>query len=124
MNCLNIIPKTINNYWIVWILFQKLWYKFTLRAICCHLYIAYGNKQCPSKIKYSDILLDLNSHHKPVKQIKNEINVKSLIPFDIVLQTQQKIENDFLSYQSGKSKQDVLFISLHSLIPVIRDELK
>ena len=54
----------------------------------------------------------------------NKSEEKSFIPFDIVLQTRQKLEDDFLSNKSCKSNQDLLFISLYGLIPVMRDELK
>jgi hypothetical protein len=60
--------------------------------------------------------LDLNAHHKTDETEKklNKSEEKSFIPFDIVLQTRQKLENDFLSSQSYKSNQDLLLISLLS----------
>ena len=54
----------------------------------------------------------------------NKSEEKSFIPFDIELQTRQKLEDDFLSNKSYKTNQDLLLISLYSLIPVMRDELK
>jgi len=56
--------------------------------------------------------------------LPNKSEEKPFIPFDIVLQTRQKLEYDFLSNKSYKSNQDLLLISLYSLIPVMRDELK
>ena len=95
-------------------------------AICRIFYIAYGNKQYPLYQKYSDILLDLNAEHKmdETDQKLNKREEKTFISFEIVLQTRQKLEDDFLSNKSYKSNQDLLLISIYSLIPVLRDELK
>ena len=57
-------------------------------------------------------------------QKSNPIEEKSFVPFEIVMETQQKLEKEFFSNKSYKSNQDLLLISLYSLIPVMRDELK
>ncbi len=95
-------------------------------AICRIFYIAYDTKQYELYNKYSDILLDLNAEHKmdETDQKLNPIEEKSFVPFEIVMETQQKLENEFTSNKSYKSNQDLLLISLYSLIPVMRDELK
>jgi hypothetical protein len=54
----------------------------------------------------------------------NKNEEKSFVPFEIVLQVQQKLEKEFEANQSYKTNQDLLLISLYSLIPVMRDELK
>jgi len=54
----------------------------------------------------------------------NKNEEKSFVPFDIVLQVQQKLEKEFEANQLYKTNQDLLLISLYSLIPVMRDELK
>jgi DNA polymerase IIIc chi subunit len=95
-------------------------------AICRIFYIAYYTKQYELYNKYSDILLDLNAEHKmdETDQKLNPIEEKSFVPFEIVMETQQKLENEFTSNKSYKSNQDLLLISLYSLIPIMRDELK
>lgn len=95
-------------------------------AICRIIRIAYNTKQYLLYQKYSDILLDLNAEHKmdEADQKLNKNEEKSFVPFDVVLQVQQKLEKEFEANQLYKTNQDLLLISLYSLIPVMRDELK
>ena len=95
-------------------------------AICRIFYIAYQTKQYPLYQKYSELLQDLNAMHKQDEgnQKLNKNEEKSFVPFDVVLQVQQKLEKEFETNQSYKTNQDLLLISLYSLIPVMRDELK
>ena len=95
-------------------------------AICRIIRIAYNTKQYLLYQKYSDILLDLNANHKidEKDQKLNKNEEKSFVPFEIVLEVQKKLENEFLSNKSYKTNQDLLLLSLYSLIPVMRDELK
>ena len=95
-------------------------------AICRIIRIAYDTKQYLLYQKYSDILLDLNIDHKmdEANQKLNKNEEKSFIPFEVVFEVQQKLEKEFEANQSYKTNQDLLLISLYSLIPVMRDELK
>lgn len=95
-------------------------------AICRIIRIAYDTKQYPLYEKYSDILLDLNAMHKmdETDQKLNKNEEKTFVSFDIVLQVQNNLEIEFQKSKSYKSNQDLLLISLYSLIPVMRDELK
>lgn len=95
-------------------------------AICRIFYIAYQTKQYPLYQKYSELLQDLNAMHKQDEghQKLNKNEEKSFVPFEIILQTQQKLENEFISNPTYKNNQDLLLVSLYSLIPVMRDELK
>lgn len=95
-------------------------------AICRIIRIAYDTKEYLLYQKYSDILLDLNAEHKmdETDQKINKNEEKSFVPFEIVLQVQQKLEKEFEANQSYKTNQDLLLLSLYSLIPVLRDEIK
>ena len=70
--------------------------------------------------------MDLNAEHtmNETDQKLNKNEEKSFVPFEIVLQVQQKLEKEFEANQSYKTNQDLLLLSLYSLIPVMRDELK
>ena len=95
-------------------------------AICRIIRIAYDTKQYLLYEKYSDILLDLNAEHtmNETDQKLNKREEKSFVPFEIVLEVQQKLEKEFEANPSYKTNQDLLLLSLYSLIPVMRDELK
>ena len=44
--------------------------------------------------------------------------------FEIVLETQKKLEETFILNPTYQNNQDLLLLSLYSLIPTLRDELK
>jgi hypothetical protein len=48
----------------------------------------------------------------------------SYVPFEIVLETQRKLEETFISNPTYQNNQDLLLLSLYSLIPIERDEVK
>jgi hypothetical protein len=95
-------------------------------AICRIFRIAYDTKTYPLYNLYSDVLLDLNADAK-MDEDKGELNKTeemSYIPFEIVLETQKKLEETFISNPTYQNNQDLLLLSLYSLIPTLRDELK
>ena len=95
-------------------------------AICRIFRIAYDTKNYPLYNLYSDILLDLNADAK-LDEDKGELNKTeemSYIPFEIVLETQKKLEEKFISNPTYQNNQDLLLLSLYSLIPIERDEVK
>ena len=95
-------------------------------AICRIFRIAYDTKNYPLYQKYSEILLDLNASAKmdEAEQKLNKNEEKSFVHFEIVLETQKKLEEEFKKHPNYQNNQDLLLVSLYSLIPTQRDELK
>ena len=95
-------------------------------------YIAYETKQYELYKKYSAIVFDLRDYFK-LDENKQELNPreeKAFVPFEIVLATQKKMAQLFNDLKNKKNKeayklnQDLLLVSLFSLIPPNRDEIK
>lgn len=95
-------------------------------AICRIFRIAYDTKNYPLYQKYSDILLDLNAASKmdEAEQKLNKTEEKSFINFEIVLDIRNKLEEEFNKNPTYLNNQDLLLLSVYSLIPTQRDELK
>lgn len=95
-------------------------------------YIAYENKQYELYKKYSAIVFDLRDYFK-LDENKQELNPreeKAFIPFEVILAKQQQMAHQFNGLKNKttndayKLNQDLLLVSLYSLIPPNRDEIK
>lgn len=95
-------------------------------AICRIFKIAYETKNYPLYQKYSEILLDLNASAK-MDEADQKLNIneeKTFINFSVVLETQKKLNQEFIKNPTYQKNQDLLLLSIYSLIPTLRDELK
>jgi hypothetical protein len=54
----------------------------------------------------------------------NEWEEKAFVPFEIILQKQKDLEDEFKTKRTYNINQDLLLVSLYSLIPIERDEIK
>lgn len=98
------------------------------------MYLALGSKQHALYLKYAYILKDLVSSSKSL-EAENDFNEVELarggyIPWEIVLEKQKELEQKFNQIKNKKTKegyalnQDLLLLSLYSLIPPLRNEPK
>jgi hypothetical protein len=105
-------------------------------AILRIFYIAYGNNNTSKEYdlykKISLIMTNLQHHHlkDEMKNKLNEREAKAFVSFNIILGKQEQINNDFNSLkdkttsEAYKLNQDLLLVSLYSIGPILRDEVK
>jgi hypothetical protein len=105
--------------------------KTNINVLCRIIGLSY-NKQYPLYIKYTTILLDLGKviDENEGKNALNDNEKGRFIDWNIVLREQKIIESKFNALQNKLSKdaydlnQDLLLISLYTLIPPLRAEIK
>ena len=88
-------------------------------------YIAYGNKKYDLYQKYSIMMLDLLFSFKQDEdeQVLNKNEEERFIPFEVVINFQKTLLEQYTSNPTYKNNQDLLLISLYRWLPE-RDELK
>ena len=88
-------------------------------------YIAYETKKYDLYQKYSILMLDLLFSFKDDEdnQILNENEKKRFIPFEVVIEFQKSLLDQYKSNPTYKNNQDLLLVSLDRWLPE-RDELK
>ena len=88
--------------------------------------IAYETKQFPLYQKISLIMDNLRYSFRDDEQDNklNEREEKAYVPFEVILEKQKSLEEEFKSKKTYSINQDLLLVSLYSLIPIERDENK
>jgi len=94
--------------------------------------IAYETKNYELYIKYSTAMVDLYNDNQleEDEQELNEREEKAYVPFQVILGKQKQLQEDFdkltdkTTSGAYKLNQDLLLVSLYSLIPINRDEIK
>lgn len=89
-------------------------------------YIAYQTKNYELYKKYSAMVFDLRDYFK-LDENKQELNPreeKAFVPFEIILGKQKQLQEEFREKGTYKLNQDLVLVSLYSLIPPNRDEIK
>lgn len=89
-------------------------------------YIAYGTKDFELYKKFSNMIFDLRNFFK-LNENKQELNPreeKAFVPFEVILDKQKQLHEDFKAKKTYKLNQDLVLVSLYSLIPPNRDEIK
>jgi len=95
-------------------------------------YIAYETKNYELYKKYSAMVFDLRDYFK-LDEHKQELNPreeKAFVPFEVILGKQKQLKEEFDSLKNKATKtaykinQDLVLVSLYSLIPPNRDEIK
>ena len=95
-------------------------------------YIAYETKNYELYKKYSIMVFDLRDYFKldENKQELNDREEKAFVPFEIILGKQRQLKEEFgniknkNSNEAYKVNQNLVLVSLYSLIPPNRDEIK
>jgi len=89
------------------------------------LYIAFKEKSSSLYQKYSILMLDLLFQHKQDEdeQQLNKNEQERFIPFEIVIDFQKRLAEQYITNPTYKNNQDLVFISLYRYLPQ-RDELK
>ena len=106
--------------------------KTKVNAITRIFRIAFDTKNYELYDKYSGLVIFLGSHFEDDEfdNELSEIEAKKFITFDIVLDKQKELQKQFELIKNKKTKQaydlnqDLLLISLYSLIPPLRNEVK
>lgn len=98
------------------------------------IYLSFGSKLTPLYIKYQAILTEVTQKTKTSEGENtfndSELRKGGLIPWRMVLNKQKELQDRFYSINNQVSKegyalnQDLLLISLYSLIPPLRNEPK
>ena len=89
-------------------------------------YIAYETKNYELYKKYSILVFDLRDYFK-LDENKQELNPreeKAFVPFEVILGKQKQLQEEFKEKGTYKLNQDLVLVSLYSLIPPNRDEIK
>lgn len=89
-------------------------------------YIAYQTKNYELYKKYSAMVFDLRDYFK-LDEHKQELNPreeKAFVPFEVILGKQKQLQEEFKEKGTYKLNQDLVLVSLYSLIPPNRDEIK
>ena len=88
-------------------------------------YIAYETKKYDLYQKYSILMLDLLFSFKDDEdnQALNENEKQRFIPFEVVIEFQKSLLEQYISNPTYKNNQDLLLVSLYRWLPE-RDELK
>ena len=106
--------------------------KTKINAITRIFRIAYDTKFYELYDKYSFLIIFLNDFTED-DEFRNELNdieIKKFITFDVVLKKQNELQRQFQMIQNKQTKgaydlnQDLLLLSLYSLIPPLRNEIK
>ena len=106
--------------------------KSKFNAITRILKLAFKSKTPDLYEKFSHIVYDLGIHFED-DEFKNELSpeeAKKFVSWDIILAKQKQLERQFYSLQNKRTKQayelnnDLLLLSLYSLIPPLRNEVK
>lgn len=106
--------------------------KTKINAITRIFRIAYETKFYQLYDKYSSLVIFLG-HFTEDDEFRNElseIEVKKFITFDVVLKKQKELQTQFEMIQNKRTQsaydlnQDLLLVSLYSLIPPLRNEVK
>ncbi len=106
--------------------------KSRFNAITRIFRIAFDTKNYELYDKYSTLVIFLGAHFEDdeFNNELNEIELKKFITFDVVLDKQKELEAKFELIQNKRTmtaydlNQDLLLISLYSLIPPLRNEVK
>lgn len=106
--------------------------KGRINAITRIFRIAYETKNYDLYDKYSTLVIFLGSHFEDdeFNNELSEIEMKKFITFDIVLDKQKQLQKSFdaidnkLTSKAYDLNQDLLLLSLYSLIPPLRNEIK
>ena len=106
--------------------------KSKFNAITRIIRLAYHSKTSDLYSKFSYIVFDLGIHFED-DEFKNELSpeeIKKFVFWDFILVTQQHLQRKFYSIQNKHTKQaydlnnDLLLLSLYTLIPPLRNEIK
>lgn len=106
--------------------------KSRFNAITRIFRIAFDTKNYELYEKYSSLVIFLGAHFES-DEFNNELNdieLKKFITFDVVLDKQKELEAKFDLIQNKRTataydlNQDLILISLYSLIPPLRNEIK
>lgn len=106
--------------------------KGRINAITRIFRIAYETKNYDLYDKYSTLVIFLGAHFED-DEFNNElsaIEIKKFITFDIVLNKQKELQKSFdaienkLTARAYDLNQDLVLLSLYSLIPPLRNEIK
>ena len=106
--------------------------KTKINAITRIFRIAFDTKFYDLYEKYSSLVIFINqfTEDDEFRNELSEIELKKFITFDIVLKKQKELQMQFEMIQSKQTKtaydvnQDLLLLSLYSLIPPLRNEVK
>jgi len=106
--------------------------KSRFNAITRIIRIAYDTKNYDLYDKYSSLVIFLGAHFEDDEYNNelSEIEKKKFVPFNVVLDKQKQLQNDFealenkLTTKAYDLNQDLVLISLYSLIPPLRNEIK
>ena len=106
--------------------------KSRFNAITRIFRIAYQTKNYELYDKYSGLVIFLGAHFEidEFKQELSELETKKFVSFDIILQIQQILQQQFDGMQKKDTvqaydlNQELLLVSLYSLIPPLRNEVK
>lgn len=106
--------------------------KTKFNAIARIMRLAFKSKKPDLYEKFSQIIIDLGDYIED-DEAQNELSPeeeKKFVKWEVVMAKQKELENKFYSLQNKQSKlayeinNDLLLLSLYSLIPPLRNEIK